>query len=81
MATFSLRRLWTMYKRVAVEARTSKRDLIRTQLAFYGGAPGALKVLAYLIERGAYEELHATIRPEARQMEKLQSRPRRPKSH
>jgi ATP-dependent DNA ligase len=52
MATLSLRRLWTMYKRVAVEARASKRDLIRTQLAFYSGARGVLKILAYLHRAG-----------------------------
>ena len=52
MATLSLRRLWTIYKRTAVDPRSSKRDLARTQLAFYSGARGVLKVLAYLIERG-----------------------------
>jgi hypothetical protein len=71
VATLSLRPLWTLYKRAAVEPRSNKRDLIRTQLAFYSGARGVLKVLAYRIERGDYEELHSTIRREARQIEKL----------
>ncbi len=81
MAILSLRRLWTIYKRTAVEPGSSKRDLLRTQLAFYSGARGVLKVLAYLIERGEYEEVHATIRREARQIEKLRSRRRRTKPH
>jgi len=80
MATLSLRHLWTTCKRIAVEAGSSKRDLIQTQLAFYSGARGVLKVLAYLIERGEYEELHATIRREARQIDNLQRR-RRAKAH
>jgi ATP-dependent DNA ligase len=58
MGTLSLRRLWTIYKRTAVDPRSGKRDLARTQLAFYSGARGVLKVLAYLIEHGDYEELH-----------------------
>jgi len=73
MATLSLRRLWTLYKRTAVDPDSSKRDLIRTQLAFYSGARGVLKVLAYLIEHGDYEELHATIKREGRQIEKIRS--------
>jgi hypothetical protein len=35
MATLSLRRLWTIYKRTAVHPGQSKRNLARTQLAFY----------------------------------------------
>jgi hypothetical protein len=54
MATLSARRLWTIYKRLAVEPGSSKRDLIRTRVAFYSGAPEVLKVLAYLIDRGEY---------------------------
>ena len=81
MAILSLRRLWAIYKRTAVEPGSSNRDLLRTQLAFYSGARGVLKVLAYLIERGDYEELHATIRREGRQVEKLRSRRRRTKPH
>ena len=76
MATLSLRRLWTLYKRAVVEPGSSKRDLIRTQLAFYSGARGVLKVLDYLLERGEYDELHETIKREARQIATLQSRKR-----
>jgi hypothetical protein len=44
--------------------------------AFYSGARGVLKVLAYLLERLDYEELHATIGRHARQIEKIRRRPR-----
>jgi hypothetical protein len=77
MATFSLQRLWTIYKRTAVDPRSSKRDLARTQLAFYSGARGVLKVLAYLIEHGDYEELHETIKRYGRQFERFERGVRR----
>ena len=79
--TLSLRRLWTIYKRTAVTRGLSKRDLARTQLAFYNGARGVPKVLAYLIEHGDYEELHETIKRRGRQIERMQSRGPRAKSH
>ena len=79
--TLSLRRLWTIYKRTAVPRDLSKRDLARTQMAFYSGARGVLKVLAYLIEHGDYEELHETIRRQGRQIERIRSRRPRAKSH
>ena len=60
--TLSLRRLWAIYKRTAVTRSLSKRELASTQLAFYSGARGVLKVLAYLIEHGDYEGLHDTIK-------------------
>ena len=74
MATLSLRRLWTIYKRTAVRRDLSKRDLASIQLAFYGGARGVLKVLTYLIEHGDYEELHETIKRHGRQIEKIRGR-------
>jgi hypothetical protein len=79
--TLSLRRLWTIYKRTAVQRGLSKRDLASTQLAFYSGARGVLKVLAYLIERGDYEELHDTIKRQGRQIERLRSQRPRARSH
>ena len=81
MATLSLRRLWTICKRTAVHPGQSKRNLARTQLPFYSGARGVLKVLAYLIERGEYEELHATIKRQGRQIDKLRSRRRPARPH
>ena len=79
--TLSLRRLWTIYKRTAVTRGLSKREMANIQLAFYSGARGVLKVLAYLIEHGDYEELHETIKRHARQIERIRSRRPRAKSH
>ena len=42
---------------------------------------GVLKVLAYLIEHGDYEELHHTIKRHGRQIERLRSQRPRAKSH
>jgi hypothetical protein len=81
MATLSLRRLWVIYKRTVLKRGLSKRERISTQLAFYSGARGVLKVLAYLIEHSEYEELHATIKRHGRQLEKLQARRGRTRRH
>jgi hypothetical protein len=81
VTTLSLRRLWTIYKRTAVQRGLSKRDLASTQLAFYSGARGVLKVLAYLIEHGDYEELRDTIKRQGRQIERLRSQRPRARSH
>jgi hypothetical protein len=81
MATLSLRRLWTIYKRAAIQQGLSECELARTQLAFYGGARGVLRVLAYLIEQGDYEELHETIKRHDRQIARIRSRRPRAKSH
>jgi hypothetical protein len=79
--TLSLRRLWIIYKRTAVTRGLSKRELASTQLAFYSGARGVLRVLAYLIEHGDHEELHETIKRHGRQIEKLRSRRPRARGH
>jgi len=51
--SLSLRRLWTLYKRVAKEHGTdSRRDLILLQDAFYSGARGVLKVLEHMLRHG-----------------------------
>jgi hypothetical protein len=81
MAILSLRRLWTIYKRTAVQRGLSKRDLAGTQLAFYSGARGVLKVLAHLIEHGDYEELHETIKRHGRQLERIRSQRPRTRGH
>ena len=79
--TLSLRRLWTIYKRTAITRGSSKREMATIQLAFYSGARGVLKVLAYLIEHGDHDELHETIRRQGRQIERIRSRRPRTKSH
>ena len=55
-----LRRLWVIYKRTALKEGLSPRERIKTQLAFYSGARGVLRVLAYSWNTVNYEELHAT---------------------
>jgi hypothetical protein len=52
-----------------------------SHLAFYSGARGLLKVLAYLIERGDYEELHEIIRRQGRQIDRIQARRPRARRH
>jgi hypothetical protein len=78
----SLRSLWRIYKRTCVGTGTGgKRDLTITQLAFYSGARGVLKVLAHMIEQGEYEELHETIRRHGRLIDRIQRRRLRAKRH
>jgi hypothetical protein len=80
--TLSLRRLWTIYKRTSVVAGTGgKRDVAITQLAFYSGARGVLKVLAHLLEHGELEELHDTIRRHGRQIERIRGHRGRARRH
>jgi hypothetical protein len=81
MATLSLRRLWLIYKRTALKSGLSHRDRVSTQLAFCSGARGVLKVLAYLMDHGDYEELHETIRRYGRQIERIQARRPRARRH
>ena len=49
-----MRRLWTMYKRLAITQGigAGKRDLLVAHAAFYAGARGVLKVLVHLLEHG-----------------------------
>ena len=74
--TPSIRRLWTMYKRSVLEEGLGiiGRDhaTILAQGAFYGGARGVFKVLAYMLERGDVEEMHDLIQRQGRQLKKLQ---------
>jgi hypothetical protein len=81
MATLSLRRLWTIYKRTAIKRGLSRRELASIQLAFYSGARGVLRVMAYLIEHGDYEELHSSIKRHDRQIERIRSRRPRARDH
>jgi hypothetical protein len=54
-----------------------RRELGLAQTAFYNGARGILRVQAYLLERGRYDELHAMIQKHARQIDNLVKPPRR----
>jgi hypothetical protein len=78
MTKLSLRRLWTLYKAVAMAHGTrSRRDLMLLQDAFYGGARGVLKVLAYMIEQGEQDEILGVIERHGRQINRIQGlRPR-----
>jgi hypothetical protein len=77
MARLSLRRLWTMYKKLLIADGFSKRDLILAHATFYAGARATLKVLAHLLEHGDDEELHRTIERHGRHNRALQGlRPR-----
>jgi hypothetical protein len=40
VTTLSLRRLWTIYKKILAADGAGRRDLILAQGAFYGGARG-----------------------------------------
>jgi hypothetical protein len=80
--TLSLRRLWTIYKRTSIaHGRSGKRDLAISHLAFYSGARGVLTVLAHLIERGDYEQLHETIKRQGRQIDRIHARRPRARRH
>ena len=72
--TLSLRRLWTMYKRIAIASGVgvAKRDLAIAHTAFYAGVRGTLKVLAHLLEHGDEHGLRRTIERHGRQIRAIQ---------
>ena len=78
MTAPSLRRLWTIYKKLLVEDGMSRRDQVLAQGAFYASARSTFKVLDYLLEPGDEEEVLKTIQRQARLIKALQGlRPRR----
>ena len=77
----SLRRLWTIYKKILANDGMSKRDLALSQLAFYSGARGVLKVLAYMLEQGEDDELRRVIERQGRQINRIQGRRPRTRRH
>jgi hypothetical protein len=84
MATaLSPRRLWVIYRRTAVAQGTGagKRDLALSQVAFYAGARGVLKVFDHMIAEGDYEELHRAIVRHGRLLKRIQSRNPRARRH
>jgi hypothetical protein len=72
----SLRRLWTIYKRTAIAQGTGvgKRDLALSQVAFYAGARGVLKVLDHMLAESDYEGLHKAIQQHGRLINAIQGR-------
>jgi len=55
--------------------------LALSHLTFYSGARGVLMVLAHLMGRGDYEELHEIIKRQARQITRIQARYPRARRH
>ena len=76
-STPSLRRMWTMYKKIMIEDGMSRRDQIVTQGAFYCGARCVMKVLDHLIEGGEVEELQRVIRRHGRTIRVITGQKRR----
>ena len=78
--TPSLRMLWKLYKALlARDEDLTRRDLTLAQDSFYSGARAILKVQAYLIEHGRYDELHTIVQKHGRQIDNLIT-PRRQRS-
>jgi len=74
VTALSLRRLWTIYKRTAIAQGIGigKRDLALSQVAFYAGARGVLRVLDHMIAKGEDEAVQQTIKRFARQIRAIQ---------
>jgi hypothetical protein len=80
-STPSLRRLWTMYKKLLAEDGFGKRDLVLAQNAFYTGARSVLKMLGYLAERGDMDELERVVHRHARTIRTIQGLAPRKRRH
>jgi hypothetical protein len=83
VTTLSLRRLWTIYKRTAVEQRigAGKRDLALARVAFYSGARGVLRVMDHMIAEGGIDAARAVIERQGRQIKRIQARHPRARPH
>jgi hypothetical protein len=79
--TPSLRRMWSIYKKLLVEDGMSRRDLVLAQGAFYAGARCVLKVLGHLVEEGDVEELQRVVSHHARTIRSLQGLAPRKRRH
>jgi len=69
--TPSLRVLRSLYKALLARDEDVTRHLTLAQDSCYSGARAILKVQAYLIEHGRYEELHRMIEKHGRQINNL----------
>jgi hypothetical protein len=79
--TPSLRRLWSMYKKLLIEDGVSRRDQVLAQGAFYSGARCILKVLDHLVEAGDVDELQRVVRRHGRTIRVLQGEQPRKRPH
>jgi hypothetical protein len=74
--------MWVLYKKILTQVGDlDRRDLLLAQNAFYTGARGILKILAYLTRRGDYDQAHSIIERHGRQIERLLGRPPRKRHH
>jgi hypothetical protein len=80
-STPSLRRMWTMYKKLLIEDGVSRRNQVLAQGAFYSGARCVLKVLDHLLEDGDVDELQSVIRRHGRTIRVLQGKASRKPRH
>jgi hypothetical protein len=80
-STPSLRRMWTIYKKILVEDGASRRDQVLAQGAFYSRARCVFKVLDYLVENGDVDELQRVIRRHGRTIRVLQGEQPRKRRH
>lgn len=81
-STPSLRRLWSLYKKLLAEERLTRREQVLARAAFYAGARVVLKMLGNLAERGDMDEVGRVVHRHARTIRALQaprSRARRSK--
>jgi hypothetical protein len=61
-----------MFKALLVEDEDiDRRGLVLAQHSFYTGARAVLKIQAFLLARGRYDELHAMIEKHGRQIDNL----------
>jgi hypothetical protein len=80
-STPSLRRLWSIYKKLLVETGMSRRDQVLAQTAFYSGARCVLQVLNPLVEGGDVVELQRVISRHARTIRALRGQTPRKRRH
>jgi hypothetical protein len=80
-STPSLRRMWTLYKKLLVGEGASRRDQVLAQSAFYSGARCVFKVLGFLVEDGDVDELQRVTRRHGRTIRVLQGQTRRKRRH
>ncbi|MFZ1905196.1 MAG: hypothetical protein WAU56_07375 [Steroidobacteraceae bacterium] len=80
-STPSLRRLWSLYKKLLAEEGLTRRELVLAQNAFYAGARAILKVLGYLVERGDMDEVERVIHRHARTIRALRGLAPRKRRH
>lgn len=67
----SIRKIWTMYKRILIEGGFGPRDLALARESFYAGARGVFHALAFHAERDRLDEVNRVIARQGRQNKSL----------